>query len=79
MQESREGHIPQITSELEAPRNGKPSRQPDSTNNKLSLTRDQLGMFFYRTLDRLLNTGEDVEEIRLHLRQEAENFFKKRA
>jgi hypothetical protein len=79
MQESREGHIPQITSELEAPRNGKPSRQQDSTNNKLSLTRDQLGMFFFRTLDRLLNTGEDVEEIRLHLRQEAENFFKKRA
>lgn len=79
MQKSREGHIPQVTSELEAPRNGKPSRQPDSTNNKLSLTRDQLGMFFFRTLDRLLNTGEDVEEIRLHLRQEAENFFKKRA
>lgn len=77
--ESREGQSPQVTSEHKAPRNGTPSRQEDSSNNQLSLTRDQLGMLVFRTLDRLLNTGEDVEEIRLHLRQEAENFFQKRA
>ncbi len=78
-EESREGQSPQVTSEHKTPRNGTPSRQEDSNNNRLSLTRDQLGMFVFRTLDRLLNTGEDVEEIRLHLRQEAENYFQKRA
>jgi hypothetical protein len=78
IQESREGQIPQVTSELETPRNGKPSRPLDSIPKKMTVTRDQYGMLLFRTMERLLNTGANVEEIRFHLREEATNFFRKR-
>jgi transposase len=70
---------PKITSELEAPRNGRAPRLEDLTSNRLSLTKDQLAMMVFRNVDRLLNSGGTLEEIRFELNEEATSFFKKRA
>lgn len=66
---------PPVTSEPKAPRNGRPSRQPDPNSHTLSVTKDQLGMLVFRSLEQMLNAGENLEEIRLHLSREAANFF----
>jgi transposase len=76
--ECREGASPQVTSELKAPRNGTPSRQGDSNPDRFTVTRDQIGMLVFRTVEQLLNSGENPEDIRLQLRHEAMKFFQKR-
>jgi transposase len=68
---------PKITSELEAPRNGRAPRLADINSNRLNLTRDQLAMMVFRNVDRLLNSGGSLEEIKFELYKEATNFFKK--
>ena len=68
---------PKITSELEAPRNGRAPRLEDITSNRLSLTKDQLAMMVFRNVDRLLNSGGSLEDIKFELYKEATSFFKK--
>jgi transposase len=68
---------PKITSELDAPRNGRAPRRDDFTSKRLSLTKDQLAMMVFRNVDRLLNSGGSLEEIRFELYKEATSFFKK--
>jgi transposase len=67
-----------VTSELEAPRSETAPRQEDPSSNRVSLTKDQLAMLVYRNVDRLLNSGENLEEIRFQLFKEARHFFEKR-
>ena len=74
----RESEPAKITSELEAPRKTTASRRGDGTPGTLSVTKEQLGMLVFRSLEQLLMSGENLEEIRFQLRQEAEKFFEKR-
>ena len=88
-QERREAS-PYVTSEPKAPRNGQPSRPGDPNPatlpeakdqlaepkpETLSVTTDELKMLVFKSLTQLLNTGGNVEEIRLQLQKEAANFF----
>lgn len=68
---------PSVTSEPKAPRNGRPSRPANSKATTLSLTKNQLGMLIFRSLDQMLNSGENPADIRLTLQQEAAKFFSK--
>ena len=92
-QERREAS-PYVTSEPKAPRNGQPSRPGDRNPTTLpeakdqlaepnpetlSVTTDQLKMLVFKSLEQMLNTGGNVEEIRLQLKEEAANFFRERA
>ena len=77
-QERREAS-PYVTSEPKAPRNERPSRPDDSNSASPSVTKDQLAMLVFRSLEKMLNAGENLEEIRLHLKNESEAFFNKRA
>jgi transposase len=76
--ECREGVSPQVTSELKAPRNGTPSRQEDSNPDRFTVTRNQLAMLVFRSVDQLLNSGENLEDIRLQLKHEEMRTFQKR-
>lgn len=76
--ESRSSHMPQMTSEHEAPRNGRALRPEDRSKERLSLTKDQLAQFVYREIDRMLNSGGNLEEIRLAVNLEAAQFFQER-
>jgi transposase len=69
---------PPITSELDAPRSGRAPRLEDPTTERLSVTRNQLAMLVFRNVDRLLNSGGSLEEIRFQLNEEATTFFRKR-
>jgi len=73
----RESESAKSTSELEAPRKATASRRGDGINGTLSVTKKQLGMLVFRSVDQLLRSGENLEEIRAQLRQEAEKFFEK--
>ena len=73
-QERREAS-PYVTSEPKAPRNGRPSRPAHPNPATLSVTKDQLAMFVFQSLEQMLNAGGNVEKIRLQLKQEAANFF----
>ncbi len=70
---------PSVTSEPKAPRNGRPSQPADPNPATLSVTTDELKMLVFKSLEKMLNTGGNVEEIRLQLKEEAANFFQKRA
>lgn len=72
--QSREAS-PNVTSEPMVPRNGRPSRPTNPNSGSLSLTKDQLASLVFRTLDNMLNAGENLEEIRMQLKHEASNFF----
>ncbi len=76
-QERRE-ESPSVTSEPKAPRNGRPSRPADPNSETLPVTKDQFAMLVFRSLEKMLNSGENLEEIRMHLKQEAMNFFSER-
>jgi len=76
---NRENVSSPVTSELEAPRSENASRHEDPTKERVSLTKAQLAMLVYRQMDKLLNSGENLEEIRLQLLMEANKFFEKRA
>ena len=69
---------PQITSEHEAPRNGRAPRLDELTTDRFSVTKNQIAMLVFRNVDRLLNSGGSLEEIRFALNEEAANFFRKR-
>jgi len=78
--EKKPGRLsPQITSELKAPRNGRAPRLEDLSTDRFSVTKNQLAMLVFRNVDRLLNSGGSLEEIRFELYKESTNFFKKRA
>lgn len=66
---------PSVTSEPEAPRNGRPSRQADSNSARISVTKHQLARLVFRSLDQMLNTGENLEDIRLHFQQQTASLF----
>ena len=70
---------PSVTSEPKAPRNGRPSQPADPNPERLSVTTDQLKMLVFKSLEQMLNSGGNVEEIRLQLKEEAANFFQERA
>lgn len=70
---------PHITSEPKAPRNGRPSRPADPNSETLSVTKQQLAMFVFRSFEQMLNAGENLEEIRAQFKQAATNFFQERA
>ena len=70
---------PSVTSEPKAPRNGRPSQPAHPNPETLSLTKDQLKILVFKSLEQMLNSGGNVEEIRLRLREEAANIFKERA
>ena len=70
---------PSVTSEPKAPRNGRPSQPTDPNSKMISVTTDQLKMLVFQSLEKMLNTGGNVEEIRLQLKQEADNFLHKGA
>jgi transposase len=74
-EKSRSSASPQVTSELEAPRNGTAPRQEDPINQRLSVTKAQLGQLVFRMVDRLLTSGANLEEIRLQLLMEERQFF----
>lgn len=78
-QKSRSSQSPQMTSEHEAPRNGRALRQEDPSKERLNLTKDQLAQFVYREMDRMLKSGGNLQEIRRALHNEAALFFQKRA
>ena len=42
------------------------------------MTKTQLAQFVYREMDRLLNSGANLEDIRLALHLEAKNYFENR-
>lgn len=77
--ERREDLSPQVTSEHKAPRNGTASRQDHSNPNTLVVTTDQLATLVFRSVERLLDSSENLEDIRLQLRHEATKLFQKRA
>jgi transposase len=77
-QERREAS-PYVTSEPTAPRNGQPSRPGDLNSPTLPVTKDQIAMLVFKSLEQMLNTGENLEEIRRHLEEESVIFFQKRA
>jgi transposase len=79
MQKSRSSQSPQMTSELEAPRNGRALRPEDPSKLRVNVTKEQLAQLVYREMDRLLNCGGNLEEIRLAVRVEAARFFEERA
>jgi hypothetical protein len=76
---SREDMSPQMTSEHKAPRNETAPRREHSNPNTLMVTTDQLASLVFRSVERLLNSGENLEEIRLQLRHEAMELFQKSA
>jgi len=78
-QKSRSSQSPQVTSELAAPRNGRALRPDDGSKEPVGLTKTQLAQFVYREMDRLLNCGGNLEEIRLAVRAEAGRFFEERS
>ena len=67
---------PKITSELEAPRNGRAPRPEDPTTEQVTVTKDQLANMLFH-VDSLLTGGGSVEEIRLQLVKETTHFFNK--
>jgi len=67
---------PKITSELEAPRNGRAPRPEHPTTGQVTVTKDQLANMLFH-VDSLLTSGGSVEEIRLQLIKETTNFFNK--
>ena len=67
---------PKITSELEAPRNGRAPRPENPTTGQATVTKDQLANMLFH-VDSLLTSGGSVEEIRLQLIKETTNFFNK--
>lgn len=69
---------PQITSELEAPRNGRAPRLEDLSTDRFTVTKNQIAMLVFRNVDRLLNSGGSLEEIRVELSEESTEFFRKR-
>ncbi len=77
-QVSRSSQSPQMTSEFEAPRNGRALRPGDPNKLRLNVTKEQLAQLVYREMDRLLNCGGNLEEIRLAVRVEAARFFEER-
>ncbi len=70
---------PSVTSEPKAPRNGRPAQPADPNPETLSVTTDQLKMLVFKSLEKMLNTGGNVEEIRLQLKEEAANIFQEKA
>jgi transposase len=76
---NREGVSSPVTSELEAPRSESPSRHEDPTKDRVSVTKTQLAMLVYQHMEKLLNSGENLEEIRLQLVNEKTKYFEKRA
>ena len=68
---------PAVTSEPEAPRNGRSSRQPHPNSDTMALTKEQLAMFVLRSFEKMLNAGENLEDVRLHLQHQAATFFQK--
>lgn len=77
-EQSRGSQTPQMTSELDAPRNGRAFRPANPTSEGVHMTKAQLAQFVFREMDRLLNTGGNLEEIRSTLHTEAAIFFEKR-
>ncbi len=69
---------PQVTSEPVAPRSGTAQRRQELNNERLSLTRDQLALLVFRSVERLLNKRGDPEEIQLLFQMEMEDFFEER-
>ncbi len=67
---------PKITSELEAPRNGRAPRLEHPTTEQVTVTKDQLANMLFH-VDSLLTSGGSVEEIRLQLIKETTTFFNK--
>ncbi len=43
------------------------------------MTKDELAALVFATVESLLNSAENLEEIRLQFQKETENFFEKRA
>jgi transposase len=76
-EKSRSSALPQVTSEPEAPRNGTALRQEDPINEEVTVTNAQLGQLVFRMMDRLLNSGANLEEIRFQLLMEERNYFQK--
>ena len=70
---------PSVTSEPKAPRNGRPSQPAHPNPETLSLTTDQLKMLVFKSLEKMLNSGGNVEEIRLQLREEAADLLQEKA
>ena len=68
---------PQVTSEREAPRDGRAARPEDPTKEVLQVTKAQLGMLVFRQVDQLLKSGGTLAEIRLALQIEERRFFQK--
>lgn len=68
---------PSVTSEPKAPRNGRPSRPADSNSETFAVTKEQLGMLVFHSLNQMLNSGENLVDIRRALQQEAAEFFQK--
>jgi transposase len=77
-QKSRE-RTPNVTSEPMAPRNGRPSRPTNPNSELLSVTKAQLASLVFRTLESMLNAGENIEEIRFQLKHQAAIFFQERS
>jgi transposase len=65
---------PKITSELEAPRNGRAPRLENPTTEQVTVTKDQLANMLFH-VDSLLTSGGSVQEIRLQLIKQTTNFF----
>jgi transposase len=78
-EKSREGQAPQVTSEPKAPRSGPAPRHRDPNSDTFSWTEKQLAMLVSRSLEQLLNSGEDLEEIRMRLEHETAKLSEKRA
>jgi hypothetical protein len=78
-EEKRRGNqSPEVTSEPKAPRNGTVPRHEDPTKDRIRMTKAQLAQFVFRETDRLLNSGGNLEEIRVQLHLEAARFFSKK-
>jgi len=74
---NRESVSSPVTSELEAPRSESASRHEDPTKERVSLTKAQLAMLVYRQMDKMLNSSENLAEIRGQFLLEANKYFEK--